>query len=55
MTEEQKPGQVSMALAGVLITILVIAALMVVFAAIGAMAAVTVESYQWFREAFHWS
>jgi hypothetical protein len=51
---EQKPSGFSQAVAGVIITLIVIAAITLIFATIGAMAAVLVESYQWFREALEW-
>ena len=54
VTEGDKPSQVSMALAGVVLTILGIALVVLIFASIGALAAITVESYQWFRQALNW-
>jgi hypothetical protein len=52
---EQKPGPIAMALAGVVITIMALAALLVIFAVLGIFAAVAVESYWWWRESLSWT
>jgi hypothetical protein len=55
MDEEQSTGhKIGNYIGNFIFAIVVIVAIALVFATIGAMAAVTAESYQWFREALNW-